>query len=225
MNNNLLNSNYSIIGKKILLAFSGLILLAFIIGHVLGNMSIFLGQDALNTYAYILTKNKLLLYSARIFLLFALVIHVYTSIFITLINNKAKQSNYIVKNSIRMSFASKTMIYTGIIILVFLIFHLLHFTFGYIDPNYFGLLDHKNRHDVYTMVVEAFSKKYISMIYVISLCCLGLHLSHAFFSVCQTFSITMTRESIYKSQKISKILSIIIISGYLMIPLSILIKS
>lgn len=220
--NNVIGS--SVVGKKIVLGFSGLVLLGFIIGHLLGNLSVFAGQDAINSYAHFLHQSKLLLYSARIFLLFNLVIHIYLSISLTLINKHAKQIEYEYSQNLRTTFASKTMIISGFIILAFLVYHLLHFTFGFINPDSYGLIDHKKRFDVYTMLVDNFTSTSIASIYVISLLCLGLHLSHAFFSVCQTFSITNTKDSIEKVHNASKVLSIIIIFGYLLIPISILLE-
>jgi succinate dehydrogenase / fumarate reductase cytochrome b subunit len=201
--NNVISS--SVVGKKIVLGSCGLVLLGFIVGHLLGNLSVFAGQDAINSYAHFLHQSKLLLYSARIFLLFNLITHVYLSISLTLINKNAKQIEYEYNQSLQTTFASKTMIISGFIILSFLVYHLLHFTFGFINPDSYGLIDHKKRFDVYTMLIDNFTDVSISAIYVISLLCLGLHLSHAFFSVCQTFSITSTKDSIKKVHDGSKI--------------------
>jgi succinate dehydrogenase / fumarate reductase cytochrome b subunit len=224
MNETIENSSYSLVSKKIFLGFSGLILLSFIVGHLLGNMSMFVGQEAINAYAYFLHKNKGPVNMARIFLLINLVTHIYFSINLTLINNAASKTAYAVQKNIQTSLASKTMIYSGLIIFAFLIYHLLHFTFGFINPDSYGLIDNKNRTDVYTMVVHGFSNGYISIIYITSLSFLGLHLSHAFFSVCQTFSITSTKNSIHKSKQISKIIACVIFLGYVMIPISVFFK-
>jgi succinate dehydrogenase / fumarate reductase cytochrome b subunit len=220
--NNVINS--SVVGKKIVLGFSGLVLLGFIVGHLLGNLSVFAGQDAINSYAHFLHQSKLLLYSARIFLLINLVIHIYLSISLTLINKHAKQVEYEYSQNMRTTFASKTMILSGFVILAFLVYHLLHFTFGFINPDSYGLIDHKKRFDVYTMLIDNFTNVSIALIYVVSLVCLGSHLSHAFFSVCQTFSITSTKESIERVHSASKVLSVVIVFGYLLIPFSILLE-
>jgi len=224
MNKIVKNSDYSLVSKKIFLGFSGLVLLGFIVGHLLGNMSMFVGQEAINAYAYFLHKNKLPVNAARIFLLINLILHVYFSINLTLINNSASKTSYSIQNNIQTSFASKTMIYSGGVILFFLIYHLLHFTFGVINSNSYGLMDNKNRADVYTMVVQGFLNGYISVFYLLSLCFLGLHLSHAFFSVCQTFSITATKNSIQNMQQVSKLIAFVIFFGYAMIPLSVFFK-
>jgi succinate dehydrogenase / fumarate reductase cytochrome b subunit len=219
MKNNIIGS--SVIGKKIILGFSGMVLLGFIVGHLIGNLSILAGQDAINSYAHFLHKNTLLLYFARIFLLINLVTHIYLSISLTLLNRHAKQIEYTYNNNLRATWASKTMIISGFVILSFIIYHLLHFTFGFINPNAYGLLDHKKRFDVYTMVLDSFSNFYISITYVLALLCLGMHLGHAFFSVCQTFSITTTKQSINNARNISTIISVLIILGYIIIPMSV----
>jgi succinate dehydrogenase / fumarate reductase cytochrome b subunit len=220
MKNNIIGS--SVVGKKIILGFSGLILLGFIVGHLIGNLAILAGQDAINSYAHFLHKNTLLLYFARIFLLINLITHIYLSISLTLLNKHAKQIEYTYHKNLRTTLASKTMIISGLIILGFIIYHLLHFTFGFINPHAYGLLDHKKRFDVYTMVLDSFSDPYISATYILALVCLGMHLSHAFFSVCQTFSITTTKYSINNAKNISNVISILIILGYILIPVSIL---
>jgi succinate dehydrogenase / fumarate reductase cytochrome b subunit len=224
MKNNILDNNYSIVGKKIFLGFSGLVLLGFIVGHLLGNMTFFLGADSLNNYAYFLHNNKGLVYSARVFLIVNLFIHLYFSISITNTNMKAKQIGYIVNKNLRATFASKTMIYSGALILVFLVYHLCHFTLGWIDSSAYGLHDSKNRIDVYGMVHHSFSNSFISLFYLFSLMCLGLHLSHAFFSVCQTFSIINKDATIAKAQKAGRFISCVIVSCYAMIPLSVFLK-
>jgi len=214
-------SSYSIIGKKIFLGFSGMVLLGFIIGHLIGNLSVFAGADAINSYAYFLHNNKILLYTARIFLLIMLIMHVYFSISLTLESKNAREKDYLYKQNLSATFASRTMIYTGVIILVFLICHLLHFTFGVFNPDFYGIPDEKNRFDVYFMLIRNFSDGFISLAYIASLLCLGIHLSHAFFSVCQTFSIINTHDAIHKARRISMIASIIIIIGYILIPFTI----
>jgi len=224
MNNNEIKTNYSIISKKLFLGFSGLVLLMFIIGHLLGNLTFFLGKDAINNYAYFLHHNKALVYTARVFLFINLIIHLYFSITITLINNTAKNINYIVSRNIRTTFAAKTMIFSGLFILTFLIYHLCHFTFGWIDTDFYGLYDNKNRLDIYAYIYHSFTNVFISLFYLVSLVFLGLHLSHAFFSVCQTFSIINTAKSISNMQKWSKILGGVLAIFYMSIPLSVFLR-
>jgi len=217
-------SNYSVIGKKIFLGFSGMVLLGFILGHLLGNLSVYAGADAINSYAYFLHNNKALLYTARFFLLFMLTVHVYFSFSLTFSNNAAREKDYSCKQNLSSTLASRTMIYSGVAILCFIVFHLLHFTLGKIQPEFYGILDEKNRVNVYYMLIKNFSNPVIGLVYISAMMCLGLHLSHAFFSVCQTFSIINTHNSIHKARNISMIASVIIILGYVSIPLTIFFK-
>jgi succinate dehydrogenase / fumarate reductase cytochrome b subunit len=95
---------------------------------------------------------------------------------------------------------------------------------GKILPEFHGILDEQNRMNVYYMLIKNFSSPVISGIYVLAMLCLGLHLSHAFFSVCQTFSIINNHETIHKARRVSMIASIVIIIGYISIPLTIFMK-
>lgn len=219
--NSEINSNYSIVGRKIYLGFSGLVLLSFVIGHLLGNLSIYAGQEAFNNYAHFLHKNANLLNIARAFFLVNSLVHLYFSISITLINRTANQIPYAIKQNVNTTFASSTMIITGTIVLIFVVFHLLHFTFGYIQPESYGLIDSKNRYDIYTMLVNDFSNIYISSFYILSLGFLGTHLSHGFFSACQTFSIISKKDTIHKFQSVSKFIGMVIVLGYMSVPISI----
>lgn len=217
-------SDYSIIGKKIFLGFSGMVLLGFIVGHLLGNLSFFAGEDAINSYAYFLHSNKMLLYTARVFLLFMLIVHIYFSFSLTISNNSAREKDYVCKRNLSSTFASRTMIYSGLMILVFIVFHLLHFTLGKINPEFYGILDEKNRVNVYHMIIQNFNSPIIVATYLSAMLCLGLHLSHAFFSVCQTFSIVNKDATIAKAQKAGRLISCVIVSCYAMIPLSVFLK-
>jgi succinate dehydrogenase / fumarate reductase cytochrome b subunit len=191
---------------------------------LLGNLSIYAGQDAFNNYAHFLHKNANILNVGRVFFLVNSIAHVYFSVSITMINRAANQIEYAVKRNINTSFASSTMIVSGLVVMTFVIFHLSHFTFGFIQPESYGLIDGKQRYDVYTMLVNDFSNVYISAIYILSLGCLGLHLSHGFFSACQTFSIISAKETIHKFRAASRTLGIIIVLGYASIPTSILLN-
>lgn len=139
-------------------------------------------------------------------------------------NNAAREKDYVCKQNLSSTFASRTMIYSGSMILAFLVFHLLHFTLGKINPEFYGILDEKNRVNVYYMILQNFKNPMIVLTYAFAMLCLGLHLSHAFFSVCQTFSIINTHKSIHKARHASLAASIVIILGYLSIPLTIFLK-
>src|SRR5437879_234560 len=129
------------VGKKFLMAASGFVLVGFVIAHLAGNLQIFLGQEAINRYGNFLQNTTELLWPARIFLLAMVVIHIVTSIQLTLDANAARPTAYAKKDYIKASLASRTMMYTGFLVLAFIVYHLLHFTFLKVHPQYSHLTD------------------------------------------------------------------------------------
>lgn len=205
------------VGKKLVLATTGLILIGFVVVHMVGNLQVFAGQEKLNAYAYMLQNLGPLKWLARIFLLSAFVLHLVTAIRIVLENAKARPIPYQKEATHVASFASKTMRQSGIIIALFLIYHIFHFT---VLPDH-GIKDALGRHDAFKMVVTGFSVWYVSLIYIIAQTALSLHLSHAFFSIFQTFG--LNRPSIEPNIKLaSNGLAAILFIGNCSIPVSIL---
>ena len=187
----------SSIGKKIIVAVTGLALLGFLFGHMVGNLKIFLGPEKLNSYAAWLHSMPGLLWAARLGLLGAFVLHVVTTILLVIQNRAARGERYECNKTVQATGASRTMMISGIIILTFVIFHILHFTIGvasgYYDPNgpYY---DANGRHDVYKMVVHSFGEvPLISIYYIVSMALLCMHLSHGFASVFQTLGLRTER--------------------------------
>src|SRR5262245_46672025 len=120
----------SSIGSKVVVAVTGIGLLGFVIGHLLGNLLIYGGPNALNGYAKALEDNLALLWTARLGLLSIFVLHVGLSVRLSLRNRAARPVRYACEGTVRASYASRTMLYSGLVILAFVIYHLLHFTFG-----------------------------------------------------------------------------------------------
>src|SRR5512145_2162764 len=117
------------IGRKAVMAVTGLLMVVFLIGHLLGNLTIFKGAEGINAYAEGLHKLQPVVWGNRIVMGLALVLHVILAIQITLENNAAKPDKYAVSRSLRATFASKNMIWSGLIVGAFIAYHLLHFTF------------------------------------------------------------------------------------------------
>jgi succinate dehydrogenase / fumarate reductase cytochrome b subunit len=136
-------------------------------------------------------------------------------------NNQARPIPYAVKNNIKTSTASATMAETGMLILAFVVFHLAHFTLGYVQPEYFHLTDSKGRHDVYRIVVEGFRHGYYSIAYMIFMTILGLHLSHGIASVLQTLGFNHSRYS-PQINRCAPLLAWVLAFGYITIPLGVL---
>jgi succinate dehydrogenase / fumarate reductase cytochrome b subunit len=211
----------SSIGKKIVVAVSGLYLIFFVIGHLLGNLEIYLGQNHLNAYAALLQQLGPILWAERIILLLAVVIHIVATIQLAIENRAAKPKKYAVSKPQASTLASRTMIYTGLLVICFVVYHLLQFTLMWTNPEYQNLHDDLGRHDVYHMVILGFRQPLISLFYAAALFFLATHLSHGFESVTQTLGINNRRIGGFISNG-GRWLSWLIFAGYVSIPVTIL---
>ncbi len=179
----------SSLGKKYLMALTGFVLVGFVIAHMLGNIQIFLGPEAINTYASKLQNLPIAIkWGFRLFLLTAVAIHVWTAVLLTIENKQARPNNYADEKTVQASYASRTMPITGLIVLCFIIFHILHYTaqviFDYKDLHYD--LNGEHMHDVYSMMVLGFSHWWVSIFYIIAMGLLCMHLSHGISSMFQS---------------------------------------
>lgn len=211
----------SSIGKKTLMGLSGAGLIGFIIAHLLGNLLVFLGPEALNNYAKGLHDLGGLLWVARIGLIAIFVTHIVTAIQVSRGSKAARPNAYKKKKNIVSSRAATTMGISGTFILFFVVGHLAHFTLGYIQPEYSNFVDSAGRHDVYRMIVSGFSEPIVSIPYIFALILVGAHLSHGITSFFQTLGFNHpTYTPIIK--KVGPLLAIAITIGYLSIPVSVL---
>jgi succinate dehydrogenase / fumarate reductase cytochrome b subunit len=202
------------------MAVSGAALFAFIIAHLLGNLQIFLGPEALNRYSAFLKSTGELLWIARIGLIVMAAIHIWTSVALTLENRAARPEAYAQKDYIEASYASRTMHLSGIIILAYLIYHLMHFTFLSIHPEFSHFTDAQGRHDVYRMVVMSFQQPQIAVFYIIANLLLGMHLSHGIYGMFQ--SLGLVGEGVRSGLRTAAyVVGYGIFLGYAAIPLSV----
>lgn len=180
----------SSVGKKIIVAVTGIILILFAIGHLLGNLQIFIGPDWINGYSQHLHDLGPLLWLIRIFLLATVIIHIYVTIQLAIENRRARPEPYIDKRYVKATFASRHMVMSGLIVLAFIAYHLAHFTFRKTDPR-FALLkpDALGHYDVYSMMVYGFQNYLVSGFYVLGLFLLALHLSHGSSSFFQSLGL------------------------------------
>ena len=208
------------LARKILVGVSGIFLLLFIIGHMLGNTTIFFGPSSLNSYAHHIHSLGPALWMERLIMLVLAVIHIYFGITLTLENRQSGSSAYVRRTYQRSTIFSRTMIYSGLIILAFLLYHLFHFTFRLTHPEISHLVDSAGRHDVYTMVVGSLQGFLVVLIYVIGLAALFMHLSHGIQSLFQTmgWNTDRTLPSITRGGWIAAVL---IGLGFLAVPLAI----
>lgn len=206
----------SSIGKKYVMAITGLGLFVFVIVHMLGNLQIYLGPEHLNAYARALKSTPALLWGARGGLLLISVLHVTAAIQLALANRRARPVGYANAKPIVSTFAQRTIVISGLILLAFIIFHLSHFTLGWlVDP-----LD-LSTHDVYRMMIHGFSNPFISIFYVVSMGLLLLHLSHGVSSLFQSLGLRSKKMFVWLD-KLAKGAAAVIFLGNASIPISIL---
>lgn len=203
----------SSLSKKVVMALTGVFLFIFVLGHLLGNLQIFLGLDWLNSYAKHLMEWPLVLWPMRVLLLAALVIHMSLAIRLSIENKKARPIGYAKMATVQASFASRTMLLSGFAIFFFILFHLLHFTFGRVHPQYFHLVDAQGRHDVYSMVILSFRDPWIVLSYLAGVTFLALHLSHGLSSFLQTLGL-LGENNLRCARRFAKCTALLIFLGY-----------
>jgi succinate dehydrogenase / fumarate reductase cytochrome b subunit len=204
----------SSIGKKVVMAITGFILFGYVAIHMLGNLQIFMGPDQINAYAKALKGNVALLWVARLVLLTAGVWHIAAAIQLTRQSQRSRPEGYYYKDMIQANYASRTMRWSGPIIAVFVIFHLLHFTTGTIHP-------HFDDHDVYRNVIIGFSAWPFSLFYIIAMGALGLHLWHGVWSMFQTLGL-INPKSDRIIHRLAAIAMLAIVIGFISIPIAVL---
>lgn len=191
---NLLGSLFtSSIGRKFLMALTGLVLFGFVTGHLVGNLQIFLPPEKINHYGLLLESLGGGLWAIRLFLLACVAIHVWLAIQLTLENRAARPESYLGEKTNRATLASRVMARTGLIVLAFLIYHLAHFTVRAGHPEWsehtYKLADGTMVRDVYKMVVEGFSNGWVSLFYIVSVGLLSFHLVHGIVSMFQSLGL------------------------------------
>ncbi len=177
------------IGQKLALAASGMALLGFLLVHMLGNLWIFQGRETMNAYAAWIQSHPLL-WLARISLLGIFVLHTGLALKLAWQNHRSRPVRYAHRRDHEeATVLSRYIALTGLLVLSFVIYHLLHFTFGSVQPEHARLVDAAGRHDVYGMVVKSFQVPVIALSYLLAMAVLGLHLAHGLRSLIQTFGL------------------------------------
>lgn len=207
-----------------IVALTGIVLIAFVIGHLLGNLQIFLGADWVNSYAQHLRDLGPILWAIRIFLLANLLLHIFYTISLTIENRQARPVRYKKKNNVKATLASRSMAVSGLVVLAFILYHLAHFTVRVTDPR-FSLLkrDQLNRDDVYSMMVYGFQNPYVSAFYVIALFLLTLHLTHGTSSFFQSLGVNDEKLA-PRLTTCGRILAWLMFAGYISIPIAVLLR-
>ncbi|GIV53986.1 MAG: hypothetical protein KatS3mg039_0504 [Candidatus Kapaibacterium sp.] len=209
--------------QKAIVAVTGLVMVLFLIAHLSGNLLVFAGPAAINSYAVGLRDVAALLWTVRIVLLGSLVLHVYFTIRLRRLSYQARPVSYRQQQYAASTFASRTMLLTGLLIFSYVAFHLAHFTWGKIYPQYYAatyFLDGRGPvHDVYSMVVRSFQVWWIALLYIVAVTFVALHLVHATQSALQTLGIYHRRYT-EPIRKASIVLAVLLWIGYVSIPVA-----
>ena len=178
----------SSIGKKVVMAATGIVLYGFVIGHMVGNLQVYLGARALNDYAELLRHflHGQGIWLARGALLFAVGLHIWAAVTLTLANWSARPRSYRDWQARESTYASRTMVWSGPILLAFVLYHLAHLTLGAVHPEFV-------EGDVFRNVVVGFQNPFVSAFYILAMLALGLHMYHGFWSMLQTLGLSHPR--------------------------------
>ena len=219
------------------MALTGLALTGFVIVHLLGNLQVFLGREAMNHYAQSLKELGPLLWIARGGLLTVFLIHIFLALRLKKLSLDARPVDYKYQRLVRATWVSRHMALTGLVILAFVIFHLMHFTFGFIgrvtDPdtghvvNYLDLKDAdykkktgEERHDVYRMFIDGFRNIPIVTVYILCMALLGLHLLHGVRSMFQTLGLNHNKYNIL-FEAVGYAVTGVVVFGNIIMPLAV----
>ncbi len=203
-------------GKKVVMAITGAMMFLFVIGHLLGNLQVFEGPEKINSYAHFLHSIGEILWIVRITLIVAIILHITATVQLALRNKRARPLGYSRKEAINSSYASRTMYWSGPIVLVFIVFHLLQFTAGYLHPEAAFIPG-----DVYHNLVAGFQVWWVSAWYIFAICLLGFHLRHGLWSMFQSVGLAHPRHTPLL-KKAALAIAVLIVLGYISIPISIL---
>jgi succinate dehydrogenase / fumarate reductase cytochrome b subunit len=206
------------IGKKAIVAVTGLVLFGFVIAHMLGNLQMFLGPEAMNGYAEKLKSMPLVLWGARSVLLVSVILHIVFSIRLVLESNHARPVGYRTKHSVATSYAARTMKFSGPLLAVFILYHLAHFTFPGVAM---GAYQH-DPHDVYSNFVHGFRVPWVVAIYLLAQTMLGFHLYHGAWSLFQTLGLNHPRYNRIR-ETLPRVLAFTVVTGNVILPLAVLV--
>ena len=208
----------SSVGRKIIMAVTGIVLVAFVCVHLLGNSSVFVGADAINAYAQKLHSLGPFVWVFRLVMLAAFALHIVFGIQLTLENRAATPEANVQVKRLKTGFGAETMIVSGLVMLAFVIYHLLHFTVRVTNPDIYVPLGNSGMVDVYVMVVNGFKSVLPVIIYLVGMAFLFLHVSHGFQSLFQTLGLSNDK-SLPVMGMLSKLVGFVLLVGYISIPL------
>lgn len=221
----LLDLYRSALGKKVLMAATGIVLFGFVLVHMLGNLKLYQGPEKMNAYAEWLREfgspalpHEGFLWIARLVLLGAVVVHMTSAVQLVLLNRRARPASTRYRKTAydASSYASRTMIWGGAIIVLFVVYHLLHLTLGTVHPNF-------DTENVYANVVSAFQVPWVAAIYVVANLALGFHLFHGLWSMFQTLGWSNQENHDWR-RTFSIVFAVVVTAGNVSFPVSVLLR-
>jgi succinate dehydrogenase / fumarate reductase, cytochrome b subunit len=206
----------SSIGRKVVMATTGVILVGFVIAHMIGNLQVYIGPEAMNDYAVWLRHvlHGAGLWIARAILLAAVILHIWAATSLTLSSRRARPVGYREQKWKESTYASRTMRWGGVIILLFLIYHILHMTTGTVHQSFI-------EGDVYHNFVAGFRVVPVSLFYIFAMLALGLHLKHGVWSMFQTLGVSHPRY-IRAAHLLAWVVALVVVIGNISFPLAVL---
>jgi succinate dehydrogenase / fumarate reductase cytochrome b subunit len=210
----------SSIGAKHVMALTGVLMLAFAFVHMLGHLQMFGGQDMYNAYAHFLQDLWEVKWPVRLGLVGLLVVHVVFAIALVAKNRAARPVGYARYRPRVSSAVGRAMALSGLVVLAFLIFHILHFTLGGVQPKYFHVPDHEGRWDAYSMYVHAFRQPGMYVAYLVGIALLAAHLGHGASSWLQSLGL---RHPKYEGDRLGTIVAAVLFVGYMVPPTAVLV--
>jgi succinate dehydrogenase / fumarate reductase cytochrome b subunit len=230
MINLLRNLFCSSVGRKYVMAVTGGLMFLFVLGHLAGNLQVFMGPEQINAYGHFLKSNPEIIWPARILLLACVALHIWAAASLTRENCAARPVNYAAWEPTAASYASRTMVWSGLIVAVFVIYHLLHYTvmvqadqLGLRGGEFASLKDAQGRHDVYGMIILGFSNLWVALFYILGVGLLCLHLSHGVSAMWQSLGWKKNSYAPFLDG-VARWGSLAIFLGYVSIPLAVLLQ-
>lgn len=198
------------------MAVTGVILVGFVLGHLVGNLQLYLGPESLNAYGEFLQEflHGMGVWIARAGLLLAVGLHIWAATSLTLANRSARPQSYRQQRPVESTYASRTMIWSGPLLALFIVYHLLHFTIGSAHPNFV-------KGDVYHNVIIGFSQWPISAFYIVAMLALGLHLYHGIWSFTQTLGLSHPKWNGLR-RTVATLLTLVVVVGNISMPVAVL---
>src|SRR6266480_2975459 len=205
----------SMVGKKVVMGVTGLIGIGFVVLHSLGNLLVFRGPEAINSYSHFLKSTGELLWALRVVLIVAVVLHVIAAVQLTRQSRAARPIDYTKRETQVATIASRSMRWGGALLLVFIVFHILHFTTGTIQPA--GAF---SQQDVYANVVTSFRVWWVALFYVVAMIALGLHLFHGAWSSVRSIGVSSPSPRPLE-RRVSLLIAVLVWAAFTAVPVAV----